>query len=115
MGTTGSIARHGVAFRVERKGTEYLAKWISPVGVYPSEGSRDDVSEAALNAALQKGGWQSHETLPDRQYPLGSLLAKSRQVGHWPMVDELVYRCVLDLWPAAAVTLDRVQHCSYRK
>jgi protein-L-isoaspartate(D-aspartate) O-methyltransferase len=57
MGTTGTIARHGAVFRVERKGGEYLAKWISAVGVYPCEGGRDDVSEAALNAALQKGGW----------------------------------------------------------
>jgi protein-L-isoaspartate(D-aspartate) O-methyltransferase len=56
-GTTGSIARHGAVFRVEGKGSEYLAKWISAVGVYPCEGGRDDVSEAALNAALQKGGW----------------------------------------------------------
>ena len=59
LGTSGSIARHGAVFRIERQGDEYLAKWISAVGVYPCEGGRDDVSEAALDAALQKGGWQN--------------------------------------------------------
>lgn len=58
-GTTGSIARHGAVFRIERKGDEYFANWISAVGVYPCEGGRDDVSEAALDAALQRGGWRS--------------------------------------------------------
>jgi len=57
-GGTGSIARHGAVFRIERKGNDYLARWISAVGVYPCEGGRDEISEAALDAALQKGGWQ---------------------------------------------------------
>lgn len=55
---TRSIARHGAVFRVERNGDEFHAKWISAVGVYPCEGGRDDVSEAALDAALQAGRWQ---------------------------------------------------------
>jgi protein-L-isoaspartate(D-aspartate) O-methyltransferase len=54
-----SIVRHGAVFRIERKGDEYLAKWISAVGVYPCEGGRDDESEAALDAALQRGGGQN--------------------------------------------------------
>jgi protein-L-isoaspartate(D-aspartate) O-methyltransferase len=58
LGSTGSIARHGAVFWIERKGDDYLAKWISAVGVYPCEGGRDEVSEAALDAALQRGGWQ---------------------------------------------------------
>lgn len=58
-GITGSIARHGAVFRIQRKGDEYFANWISAVGVYPCEGGRDEVSEAALDAALQKGGWRS--------------------------------------------------------
>jgi protein-L-isoaspartate(D-aspartate) O-methyltransferase len=53
------IVRHGAVFRIERRGSEYLAKWISPVGVYPCEGGRDDASEAALDAALQRGGGQN--------------------------------------------------------
>jgi protein-L-isoaspartate(D-aspartate) O-methyltransferase len=70
---TGPMAGHGVVFRIERKGDEYLANWISVVGLYPCEGGRDDASEAALDAALQKGGWRSvtrlHRTgdLPDDQ------------------------------------------------
>ena len=53
-----SIVRHGAVFRIERRGGKYLARWISAVGIYPCEGGRDDASEAALDAALQKGGWQ---------------------------------------------------------
>jgi protein-L-isoaspartate(D-aspartate) O-methyltransferase len=59
LGATGSITRHGAVFRIERKGPDYLAKWISAVGVFPCAGGRDDASEAALDAALQKGGWQN--------------------------------------------------------
>ena len=59
LGSGNSIMRHGAVFRIERKGGEYLAKWISAVGVYPCEGGRDGASEAALDAALQKGGWQN--------------------------------------------------------
>jgi protein-L-isoaspartate(D-aspartate) O-methyltransferase len=56
-GATGSIVRHGAVFRIERKGNDYLAKWISAVGVYPCEGGgRDQASEAALDAALQRAG-----------------------------------------------------------
>jgi len=54
----GQVARHGAVFRIERRGEDYLAQWISPVGVYPCEGGRDAVSEAALDRALQAGGWQ---------------------------------------------------------
>ena len=54
-----SIERHGAVFQIERRGGDFLAKWISPVGVYPCEGGRDEASEAALDAALQKGGWES--------------------------------------------------------
>lgn len=55
----GPLTRHGAVFRVERRGKDYFAKWISAVGVYPCEGGRDDGSEAALDAALQAGGWQN--------------------------------------------------------
>jgi len=57
-GGMGSIARHGAVFQIERKADQYFAKWISAVGVYPCEGGRDDASEAALDAALQRGGSQ---------------------------------------------------------
>ena len=53
----GPIARHRAVFRIERRGDEYLAKWISAVGVYPCEGGRDVVSEAAIDTKrrLAKG------------------------------------------------------------
>jgi protein-L-isoaspartate(D-aspartate) O-methyltransferase len=51
--------QHGAVFRIERNGDEYLAAWIYAVGLYPCEGGRDDVSEAALDAAFQKGGWRA--------------------------------------------------------
>jgi protein-L-isoaspartate(D-aspartate) O-methyltransferase len=55
----GPIARHGAVFRIERRGDDYLARWISAVGVYPCEGGRDAASEAALDRALQAGGWEN--------------------------------------------------------
>jgi protein-L-isoaspartate(D-aspartate) O-methyltransferase len=58
-GGAGSITHHGAVFRIERNGAEYLAEWVCAVGIYPCEGGRDDASEAALDAALQKGGWQA--------------------------------------------------------
>jgi protein-L-isoaspartate(D-aspartate) O-methyltransferase len=55
----GPVTRHGAVFHVERQGGEFYAKWVSAVGVYPCEGGRDECSEAALDAALQAGGWQN--------------------------------------------------------
>jgi protein-L-isoaspartate(D-aspartate) O-methyltransferase len=61
LASSGSrpISRHGAVFRIERRGGEFHATWISAVGVYPCEGGRDDISEAALDRALQAGGWQN--------------------------------------------------------
>jgi len=53
------MARRGAVFCIERRGADYLAKWISPVAIYPCAGSRDHVAEAALSSALDKGGWQN--------------------------------------------------------
>jgi protein-L-isoaspartate(D-aspartate) O-methyltransferase len=70
---TAPLSRHGAVFQIERKGSEFHARWISAVGVYPCEGGRDQASEAALDAALTAGGWErvtrlyrTHE-LPDDQ------------------------------------------------
>jgi len=61
-GATGaavpSIDRRGAVFRIERRGGEYFAKWLSPVAIFPCEGMRDAASEAALAAAFDKGGWR---------------------------------------------------------
>jgi protein-L-isoaspartate(D-aspartate) O-methyltransferase len=50
--------RHGAVFQIERKHDVVRAKWPSAASVYPCEGGRDDQSEAALDAALQSGGWK---------------------------------------------------------
>ena len=50
------IERHGAVFRIERRGDDFLATRISGVAIFPCEGGRDEVSEAALRAAFEKGG-----------------------------------------------------------
>jgi protein-L-isoaspartate(D-aspartate) O-methyltransferase len=49
------IERRGAVFRIERRGDEFLASWISPVAIFPCEGARDAGSEAALDAAFGTG------------------------------------------------------------
>jgi protein-L-isoaspartate(D-aspartate) O-methyltransferase len=53
-----SIERRGAVFLIERRDREFLAKWLSPVAIFPCEGMRDPESEAALAAAFEKGGWR---------------------------------------------------------
>ena len=52
------VERRGAVFRIERRGGDYLARWISAIGVFPCAGGRDAESEAALWTAFEKGGWQ---------------------------------------------------------
>jgi protein-L-isoaspartate(D-aspartate) O-methyltransferase len=52
------MASAGAVFRIERRGKDYLACWISPVAIFPCAGSRDKVSERALAEAFAKEGWQ---------------------------------------------------------
>jgi protein-L-isoaspartate(D-aspartate) O-methyltransferase len=47
-----------LSFRIERAGGQYLAQWLSAVAIFPCEGARDPKSEAAVAAALEKGGWK---------------------------------------------------------
>ena len=54
----GRMATRGAVFRIERRGDDYLAKWISPVAIFPCAGARDDASERALAAALEGGRWR---------------------------------------------------------
>jgi protein-L-isoaspartate(D-aspartate) O-methyltransferase len=53
----GEIQRHGAVFWIERSGPEFLARWISPVAIFPCEGARDAVSEAALAEAFKVERW----------------------------------------------------------
>jgi len=47
--------RHGAVFRIERRGSDFLAQRISAVAIFPCVGMRDARSEAALAAAFEKG------------------------------------------------------------
>jgi protein-L-isoaspartate(D-aspartate) O-methyltransferase len=51
-------ATAGAVFRILRRGTDYLAHWISGVAIFPCAGSRDEVSERALAEAFARKGWQ---------------------------------------------------------
>lgn len=52
------FARAGAVFRIERRGRDYFATWISPVAIFPCAGSRDEASERVLAEAFAKGDWQ---------------------------------------------------------
>jgi protein-L-isoaspartate(D-aspartate) O-methyltransferase len=52
------MASAGAVFRIERCGSDYFAKWISPVAIFPCAGSRDEASERALAEAFANKGWQ---------------------------------------------------------
>jgi len=52
------MASAGAVFRIERQGANYLARWISPVAIFPCAGGRDVASEQALAEAFARGGWQ---------------------------------------------------------
>jgi protein-L-isoaspartate(D-aspartate) O-methyltransferase len=64
------MASAGAVFRIERRGNDYFATWISPVAIFPFAGSRDAVSEHALAEAFAKGGWQQATRLyRDQEIP----------------------------------------------
>jgi hypothetical protein len=48
--------RRGVVFRIERCGTEFFARRIYGVAIFPCEGGRDEAGEQALAVAFDKGG-----------------------------------------------------------
>src|ERR1700736_7034722 len=52
------MASAGAVFRIERRGDDYFARWISAVAIFPCAGSRAEPSERALAEAFAKGGWQ---------------------------------------------------------
>ncbi|HEX3754818.1 MAG TPA: methyltransferase domain-containing protein [Rhizomicrobium sp.] len=49
------VAQRGAVFQIGKRGTDFHAKWISPVAIFPCAGNRDDASEKALALALQTG------------------------------------------------------------
>jgi protein-L-isoaspartate(D-aspartate) O-methyltransferase len=54
----GPIQRRGAVFRIERRGTEFLVRWLSGVAIFPCEGARDPASEAALATAFTVERWR---------------------------------------------------------
>jgi protein-L-isoaspartate(D-aspartate) O-methyltransferase len=56
-GRATRIERAGAVFRIEHRGEEYRARWISPVAIFPCTGNRDETSERALAEAFARGGW----------------------------------------------------------
>jgi protein-L-isoaspartate(D-aspartate) O-methyltransferase len=59
----GQMSRAGAVFRIERRGNEYRASWISPVAIFPCAGNRDETSERALAEAFARGGWEKVKRL----------------------------------------------------
>ncbi|MBO1908649.1 methyltransferase domain-containing protein [Microvirga sp. 3-52] len=57
-GELGRISRRGAVFLITRQGPDFLARWVSPVQIYPCAGMRDEASEEALVAAFEKGDWR---------------------------------------------------------
>jgi protein-L-isoaspartate(D-aspartate) O-methyltransferase len=48
----------GAVFRITRRGDAFDADFVTPIGVFPCAGARDEVSERALAAAFRKGGFE---------------------------------------------------------
>jgi protein-L-isoaspartate(D-aspartate) O-methyltransferase len=59
MQPKGKIMRTGLYFLIRRRESVFEARALCPVGMVPAEGARSAVAEAALAAALDKGGWQT--------------------------------------------------------
>jgi protein-L-isoaspartate(D-aspartate) O-methyltransferase len=68
------MARRGAVFNIERRGTEFNARWICPAAYILAEGVRDKVSEAALADAFAKGDGRKvtrlyrRDDLPEDRY-----------------------------------------------
>jgi len=53
--TPNQMINQGAVLRIEKKGGDYFAKWISGVAIIPCAGARDEESERALAKALAGG------------------------------------------------------------
>jgi len=70
------IQRRGAVFRIERRGDEFLAKWISAVAIFPCEGARDAECERALGGVREGRLGPSDMALSAQRPARGSVLAK---------------------------------------
>ena len=57
-GFPGGDINGGRVFRIERRGSDFLAEGISRIAIFPCEGARDAASEAALAEALKVDRWR---------------------------------------------------------
>jgi protein-L-isoaspartate(D-aspartate) O-methyltransferase len=53
----------GAVFRITRRGSDFDADFVGPIGVFPCEGMRDEETGRALAAAFEKGGFQDVKRL----------------------------------------------------
>jgi hypothetical protein len=78
----GDIQRRGAVFRIERCGSDFLARWVSPIAIFPCEGARDAASEAALAEAFKVERWREvtrlyrRDDLPAEQCWLRALVPR---------------------------------------
>ncbi len=54
----GAIGPRGAVFRIERRGSEFFARWVAGVAALPCEGARPAASERALSAAFATERWR---------------------------------------------------------
>ncbi len=56
---------HGAGYylKITRRRTGFTARFVSPVGIYPGTGARDDAVEERLRIAYQRGGQDSLRSL----------------------------------------------------
>jgi len=62
------MVNQGAVLRIERRGDDYFAKWISSVAIFPCAGARDETSERALAKALagnEVTRLYRHENVPE--------------------------------------------------
>lgn len=52
------LDQRGAVFRIERRGSDYLARGICAAAFIPCESTRDEASEAALAATFKQGNWR---------------------------------------------------------
>ena len=52
------VRSSGAVFRIERRSSAFLARWICAVAIFPCEAARDPLSEAALAEAFANGDWK---------------------------------------------------------
>ena len=54
----GKIHPRGAVFRIEQRGSEFLARWLLGVVSFPCQGARDAASELAQSAAFATERWR---------------------------------------------------------